>query len=234
MKNSNALQYISSYQFKNPTLLQQALTHPSFARDKEMRTGQKVLDYERLEFLGDAVLAMVITDILINKYPDETEGELAKRRAALVCSSALAKVATDCKLGKMLILGESEKTAGGKKNPKILENAMEAVIGAVYVDGGFTSAFQFIQKLWHDLVHDMNEVPVDYKTLLQEWSQKRGKPIPDYQLIKQSGPAHLPQFEVEVIVEGCEKSRGTGASKKAAQSEAAKLLYTQLTSENDQ
>lgn len=234
MNNSKTLQYISDYQFKNPALLEQALTHPSFARDKEARTGRKVPDYERLEFLGDSVLAMVITDILMNKYPDEAEGELAKRRAALVCSSALAEVAMDCELGKMLILGESERTSGGKNNPKILENAMEAVIGAVYIDGGLPVVFQLIQKLWHNLVYRMNEVPVDHKTLLQEWSQKRGKPIPDYQLIKQSGPSHLPKFEIEVTIEGGEKARGIGASKKTAQSEAAKLLYSKLTVEKKQ
>jgi ribonuclease-3 len=212
-----SLEDIIAYQFSDASLLKEALTHPSAGKP----------NYERLEFLGDSVLSLLVTEYLLTFYPDEKEGGLAKRRAALVRRETLAAMAGHIRLGSFLIMGEGEDTSGGRKNVANLENAFEALLGAIYLDGGLRAAKAVLLPLLDPHASRMKDPPGDAKTLLQEWVQGIGKPLPAYTLIEASGPAHSPVFVVEVSVEGLGLARGSGASKKAAEMEAAEALLSQ-------
>ncbi len=205
-----------SYTFKNRSLVKQALTHSSYANEHR---GQGIPDNERLEFLGDAVLETVSSEYLYNKFPDKPEGELSKIRASMVCEPTLAKCAVDFDLGNYLRLGKGEEALGGRQRDSILSDTIEALIGAVYLDGGFEAAKELILRkiLTHIGEEDLF---VDSKTKLQEIVQEQRKK-PEYELINEEGPDHNKTFTVSVSVDGNVLGTGIGRTKKAAQQKAA-------------
>lgn len=216
------LEEILGYQFRNPRLLEEALTHPSMSR--QHNEGDPLFNYERLEFLGDAVLGLVIAELLIRKYPKEKEGALAKRQAGLVRGEAVASVAIKLEIGRFIIMTHGEESTGGRENISNIENALEAIIGAIYRDSSIENAAAFICKHWVSLVENMKEPPKDPKTSLQEWAQAKGLPIPEYTVIRTTGPSHNPRFTVTVAVEGHDAVQAEGASKKKAEKSAARKL----------
>lgn len=210
------IEKVLGYKFKNKKLLEEALSHPSLDNG---------VSYERMEFLGDSVLDIVISELLYEKHPDEKEGELAKRRAALICGATLSNVALSIGIGKYIKMSAGEESGGGRENSANLENVFEAIIAAIYLDGGIEPARKFINGLFEKLAGDMKEAPKDPKTSLQEWAQARGFPIPSYKMLKQEGPAHEPLFTIEVSVEGYDSVKAEGTSKKQAEIlAAAKML----------
>lgn len=211
------------YRFKNTALLMAALTHPSLQGGTA-----RVEDYERLELLGDAVLTLVITEMLLERFPAEAEGDIVKRRAALVNGRVLAEVADAMKLGVHLRLSESEEASGGRQNRRNLENAVEALIGAIYNDGGMEIARQFIVLRFAARIAEMQAPPQDAKTGLQEWAQGRGLPLPSYTLTNQSGPSHAPEFTVAVAVEGFAPAEAKAGNKREAERMAAEQLLSQV------
>lgn len=217
------LQNVSWQQFRESDLVRQALTHPSCAQ----RDQDAPYNNQRLEFLGDSVLGMVVADMLYHMYPTEQEGELARRFSALVCGEQLVAVARKIGLNRALILSDSEEENDGRENPSNLEDACEALIGAVYLDGGFDAVRQFIYQHWYELAESIAEPPKDPKTALQEWAQARSLPLPKYELIQEDGPSHAPAFTIRVQVKGLGKAEATASSKKAAEREAAALLMRQ-------
>jgi ribonuclease III len=214
------------HSFAAPGLLQDALTHPSLAGFRA-RKNSGTAPYERLEFLGDRVLGLVIAGWLYEKFPEASEGEMAKRHAALVNRDALRAVAEDIGLGQYLRLARGEETGAGRKNLATLPDAMEAVIGALYLDGGLAAAAQFIQRYWQKDI-GIAEAPADPKTVLQEWAQGQGLPLPNYKVIEHSGPAHAPKFVIEASVKGHPPAAAEGNSKREAEKAAAKLLMQQI------
>ncbi|MDX2027849.1 MAG: ribonuclease III [Alphaproteobacteria bacterium] len=213
------------YEFKTPDLLQDALTHPSLAGFRQRKKG--VMPYERLEFLGDRVLGLVIADWLYETFPESSEGDLAKRHAALVNREALRGVANEIGLGQYLRLARGEEASAARKNLATLPDAMEAVIGALYLDGGLKAAQKFIQRYWQKDIA-VKEAPADPKTALQEWAQGQGLPLPQYKVVEHSGPAHAPKFVIAVSVKGHDPVSAEGDSKRAAQKSAAALLLKRL------
>lgn len=203
------------YRFITPALLWQALTHPSNAGE---------LSYQRLEFLGDSVLGLLVAEMLYAHYPNEAEGSLAKRHSALVCGPVLAEIATEIGIGSALRLGQSEEMTDGRRNASNLEDACEALIGAIYLDGGLEAARGFVEAHWKIRARTTVAPPRDAKTTLQEWAQARSLPLPEYHLIGQHGPAHAPIFTVEVRVRNHESRQGDGTNKRTAEQAAAKAL----------
>ncbi len=212
------------HSFTKPDFLQQALTHPSLA-GKQRRKGP--VAYERLEFLGDRVLGLVIAEWLFQKFPDADEGDLAKRHAGLVNRDALRVVADQIGLGHHVLLARGEDVGAARKNLAILPDAMEAVIGALYLDGGLKPAQDFIHRYWERDIA-IATAPDDPKTALQEWAQGHGLPLPTYKVLEHSGPAHAPKFVVEVIVKNHPSATAAGDSKRAAQKSAAEALLKVL------
>ncbi|KIL98729.1 Ribonuclease III [Paramagnetospirillum magnetotacticum MS-1] len=222
MKGAAAdLPALLGHAFARPELLSQALTHPS---TQQHRRSQGSDPYERLEFLGDRVLGLVVAEMLFLRFPDEAEGALARRHAALVRREAVARIANEIGLGRHLVLAKGESDAGGRTNPGILADACEAVIGALYADAGFAVAAAFVRSRWEPMMEEALAPPKDAKTGLQEWAQGRGKPLPAYKMLGQEGPPHEPTFLMEVSVEGVGSAVGRGASKRVAEQAAAKLL----------
>ncbi|MDB2414906.1 ribonuclease III [Rickettsiales bacterium] len=214
---------IIGYKFKDDSLLKEALTHPSITKFNSQNNSD-IFNYERLEFLGDSVLGLIIAEILIDKYPNEQEGQLAKRQSALVKGETVSKVAKELNIGKYINMTQGEESTGGRSNLSNIENALEALIGALYVDGGITEAKIFIKKHWKDIIDQMKVPPKEHKTSLQEWAQGNGLPIPEYNVVEISGPSHSPSFIVEVYVQGFDPVRAKGKNKKKAEKEAAKEL----------
>ena len=212
--------------FSSLELLEDALTHPSLA-GSHTRKKSGTPPYERLEFLGDRVLGLVIAEWLYERFPEANEGEMAKRHAALVNRDALRAVAIEIGLGQYLHLARGEEAGAARKNIATLPDAMEAVIGALYLDGGLPPAVAFIQRYWQKDI-DVSEAPADAKTVLQEWAQGRGLPLPHYKVIERSGPAHAPKFVIEASVKGYPSVSAEGDSKRAAEKAAAKLLMQQI------
>lgn len=214
------------YQFKKPELLFKALTHSSAGMEK---------NYERLEFLGDRVVGLVIAEELFHMFKDENEGDLAKRHAALVQGRMLARIARRINLGDAMELSEAERAAGGSKNENILADAMESVIGAIFVDQGMLEQTRrIIRELWGDTIKVMKEPPQDPKTALQEWAQGRGLPLPSYELVSRTGPDHAPTFEIKVEVEGYPSWTSPGSSRRKAEKEAAAVLLAHLCEMEEQ
>jgi ribonuclease-3 len=210
--------------FREPALLEQALTHSSAA-------GRGRTSNQRLEFLGDRVLGLVIADRLLEAYPDEEEGALALRLAALVSADSLAAVARVLDLGRFVLLAPGEEAGGGRANPANLADACEAVIGALYLDAGFDAAraaHAFVAKHWRALIAAQLEPPKDAKTALQEWTQARGLGLPSYRLVASEGPDHRPLFRVAVEVRDHGGEEAAGAGKREAERLAAERMLTRL------
>jgi len=208
---------VIGYQFQTPGLLSQALTHSSYANEKHMKKGS---DNERLEFLGDAVLEIVSSEFLYLNYPKLPEGDLTKMRASLVCEPTLAFCTRQLNLGDYLLLGKGEDMTGGRKRKSILSDALEAVIGAIYLDGGFASAKEFILKfILTDIEH--KQLFYDSKTILQEVVQASYKEELCYRLVGEEGPDHDKHFMVEAWIGEMLIGKGEGPTKKAAEQEAA-------------
>lgn len=218
------LQEKAGYIFSDTKLLTKALTHPSLSGNSD------VSPYERLEFLGDRVLGLVIADMLMREFPNEGEGAIAKRHTAVVQRKALAQIAGEISLGGFLLLSQGENDSGGRQKDTILADALEALIGAIYLDGGLTPVAAFIRRYWMPLVREHETPPEDPKTTLQEWAQAQEKPLPQYEVIAQTGPAHEPVFDVRLTVEGLAPVVASGGSKREAEKEAARALLMQIES----
>ena len=217
MTDLRAFQEKIGYEFENRNLLLQALTHSSYANEKHMR---KLSDNERLEFLGDAVLEIISSDYLFDNYPELPEGELTKLRASIVCEPTLALCAVEMSLGDYLLLGKGENQTGGRNRKSILSDALEAVIGAIYLDGGFTSAKEFVLKyILTDIEH--KQLFYDSKTILQEEIQGSGRGTLHYELVREEGPDHNKHFVVAAFVDEERLGVGEGPTKKAAEQQAA-------------
>ena len=217
------------YRFHNISLLQNALTHSSYANE---RWHNSLLSNERLEFLGDSVLGMLVAEYLYRTFPDRPEGELTRMRADMVCEKTLANVANSIGLGEHLLLGHGEEQSKGRTRNSILADAMESVIAACFLDGGMEAAQDFVKRFI------LVEVPVkklnnaDYKTALQELVQQKKNQVLAYTLIGESGPDHDKQFTVEVSLNGKSVGQGTGTSKKRAEQMAAQAAIALLFPEN--
>lgn len=222
---------VLGHDFTNLGLLQDAVTHPSLAglerTNRKSNTGPG-LAYERLEFLGDRVVGLVVAEWLLERYPNEREGALAKRHASLVRRESLGRVADAIGLGAYLRMSPAELQSGGRGNRTVLGDACEAVLGALYLDGGLEPVTRFVRKALSESIDKAAPPPLDSKTALQEWAQGRGKPLPSYELIERSGPAHEPVFVVAVRVAGMEPVTGTGSSKRIAEKKAANTLLRQV------
>lgn len=214
------------YTFKDDSLLNRALTHRSCGQQEA--DGKTPYSNQRLEFLGDAVLGLVIADLLHGMYPTEQEGDLAKRYAALVRGETLAEIAAEISLGDALIMAESEVDGGGAENASNLEDACEALIGAIYLDGGIEAARNFIHTHWQERAETTSEPPKDPKTALQEWAQGRGYDLPAYEVLEATGPSHAPEFTIEVSVQEHGSAKASAGNKKIAEREAAQELLATL------
>ncbi|MFN4282629.1 MAG: ribonuclease III [Alphaproteobacteria bacterium] len=212
------------HRFAKPTLLTEALTH----RSAVVVNGPYRYGYERLEFLGDRVLGLVVADLLLERFPAESEGALARRFNALVQGETLADIAAEIDLGAHLIMAAGEEAAGGRVNKSILSDVCEAVIAALYLDGGLPAAAQFIHRYWTPLIAEAKRPKRDGKTRLQEWAQSRGHPLPDYKTLSREGPPHNPIFAVRVTVLGAGEAEGQGSSKRMAEQAAADALLLNL------
>ncbi|MCE5342391.1 MAG: ribonuclease III [Eubacteriales bacterium] len=214
-----SLQAALQYHFHNGALLRLALTHPS---------AKEPNDNQRLEFLGDAVLEFVISDLLYHKYPQRQEGELTARRASLVCEETLCHLARELRLGESLRMGHGEESTAGREKPSILADAMEAVIAAVYLDGGAEEAHRLIERLFKDEEALSALRGQDDKGLLQAFTQARELGLPLYEVVEENGPAHDRHFLCEARVAGEAVARGEGVSKKAAEQAAARVALAIL------
>ena len=212
------------HSFTRTELLTEALTHPSAGR----RRGAGRRGYERLEFLGDRVLGLVVAELLWRRFATEAEGELARRHTQLVRREALAEVAKALGLAAYLIVSPGEDAAGVRDNPSVLADACEAVIAALYLDGGLPAAARFVEQWWGDRLGATGAPPRDPKTALQEWAQARGLPLPAYRTVATEGPAHRRRFTVIVMVEGLVPASATGTSKRAAETAAAAAALASL------
>ncbi len=211
------------YRFADERLLRQALTHRSYGQPNN----------ERLEFLGDSIVNHFVALALYHRFPQLREGELSRLRAHLVCQTTLHEVAAELNLGVVLLLGEGELKSGGAERPSILSDALEALIAAVYLDGGFEAAKQFVDRFFKRRLEQLDPAKSlkDPKTRLQEWLQGRKRPLPKYVLVDVRGEAHAQEFEVECSVEGVLTTRGVGASRRAAEQASAALAIDQLESQ---
>jgi ribonuclease-3 len=217
------------YRFADPALLREALTHSSAAG----RGRRAAASNERLEVLGDRVLGLVIADLLIRRFANEGEGGLTRRHAALVSGATLAEIALELALGDCLVLARSEADTGGRSKPATLANVLEALIGALYLDGGLEPAATFIGRHFGPRLRAMRAPPQDPKTALQEWAQGRGLALPDYRVVEVAGPAHAPRFEVSVEVGDRPPATAVAGSKRAAEQAAAERLLAALATEPD-
>ena len=207
------------HSFQEPELLRRALTHSS-ARIAAPKTH----DNERLEFLGDRVLGLAVAALLCEQFPDAPEGELARRFNRLVRKETCAEVALEMEIGRYMLMSGGESDSGGRAKTTILGDACEAVLGAVFLDGGYEAARDVIHKFWSEKLSEQDHVPTDAKSALQEWAQGRGMPLPQYVEIDRSGPDHAPQFVAEVLIDGLSPGRGEGPSKRVAEQAAASAV----------
>lgn len=213
------------YCFSNPSLLRDALTHSSFANERPLDASS---DNERLEFMGDAVLQWAISDMLWDRYPNATAGELTRRRADLVCEGKLAEIASGVGIGAAIRLGKGEERSGGREKPRLLASALEACVAAVYLDGGTRAATELCRTLFENLMVCEAPGARDYKSRIQEVLQRQGQKPPSYRLIGSVGPDHARNFHVAALVDGEERAQGQGRSKLEAEQVAAQALLLQL------
>jgi len=212
---------VLGHDFARPELLREGLTHPSAAADRRASAG----NYDRLEFLGDRVLGVIVAERLLRQFPDAPAGELARRYNALVRRESLAGVARAIGLGRHVRMSKSERATGGEEKSALLADACEAVIAALYLDGGMEAAARFVDRYWKALMDEAGTADKDPKTALQEWAHQTVEAPPTYAVIGREGPPHEPTFTVEVTIEGATGRRlsatGTGGSKRAAEQAAA-------------
>ena len=220
-KSFKALEKALGFKFEDRALLEQALTHASVRGGKAHRQ-----DNERLEFLGDRVLGLAIAELLVEALPEATEGQLARHYNRLVRGGTCAAVARDVGLGEHVILSDSEAESGGRDKSTILADAIEALLGASFLLGGYEAARQMVRRLWAGYLKEIPAVTVDAKSQLQEWAQGQGLPLPEYVEVSRKGPDHAPHFTAEVRIAGKPPARGEGASKRAAEQAAARALLS--------
>ena len=215
------------YTFKNSELILQAFRHSSYVNEQ---VGANLEDNERLEFLGDAVLDLAISHFLMERFRDANEGDLSKFRAMLVDEAGLSHVATRLNLGGYLALGKGEEQSGGRHKPSILADTTEALIGAIYLDGGFDAAKLIIQRLFSPLLKKVHSEDLlqDFKSLLQEYTQQAYKTLPKYRLVEETGPAHDKAFCIALSINGKFLAEGRGKSKKEAEQHAAREAFFRL------
>lgn len=232
LKILHDLQKRLAYNFRDSNLLSTALTHRSYVNENQHLS---LSDNERLEFLGDSILGACVSDLIIKKYAASSEGELTKTRAALVGEKNLAQLARNLRIGDCLLIGRGEENAGSRDKDSFLANALEAVVAAVYLDAGFDSVNDVINKLIEPLLEG-NNLPsdyFDYKTALQELCQKRYKTTPIYIVVDSTGPEHARIFEVRVVIINKLTEYGSGKSKKEAEKQAAQKAWEALQNEED-
>ena len=218
-----------AYAFRDALLLTTALTHRSWLNESQ---DPARADNERLEFLGDAVFALVSSDLLMKRYPEQPEGGLSKARAAMVNEAGLARIADGIALGQWIYLGHGEEQAGGRQKRSLLANALEAVIGAIYLDGGFEAAFRVAAKLMEPMLDSVGvAASKDFKSRLQELAQARLQMAPSYTVLSESGPDHAKTFEVAILIGDKEYGRACGRSKKEAQQSAAERALAIMEAE---
>ena len=222
------VEQVIQYTFHKIELLQEALTHSSYANEHR---NYHVKDNERLEFLGDAILDLIISEYLFKKHPEMPEGDLSKIRASIVCENSLAKMSRLMNIGEYLLLGKGEELTGGRERSSILADAFEAITGAIFLDGGFDAAKAYLTRtLVHQVeqVHSLEDLYTDYKTLLQEQIQKESSEPIHYEVIDEEGPDHDKHFYVEVYHENKVLGKGIGKSKKEAEQDAAKKALNKI------
>ena len=217
-----ALETTIGYRFADSALLERALTHISALKGAQGRAGS----YQRLEFLGDHVLGLAVSEMLFAAFPKADEGELSRRLADLVRRESCAEVARAIDLGAALRLGASESNAGGRSRQAILADVCESLIGAVFLDGGYKAAASFAERFWAARMRTPARPLRDPKTMLQEWAQARGLPTPSYREVERTGPHHNPEFRVEVALPNRGPAEGKGRSKRAAEQAAAAAMLT--------
>ncbi len=232
IKDIKIVQDILGHTFADVDLLVRSFSHSSIAGEKKGDVKSHSLSNERLEFVGDRVLGLVIAHMVFETFPDEAEGAMARRHTALVRREALARVGNDLEFGRFMLMSKGEDDAGGRNNPALLANTMEAVIAALYLDGGLSAAEEFIRKYWKPLLDEDIIPPRDPKTALQEWAQARAMELPIYAEISREGPPHAPVFCIEVSLEGVEPARAAGQSKRTAERTAAEIMLKRLEAEN--
>jgi ribonuclease-3 len=220
-----------AYQFSNIALLERALTHKSYANENRVPYHN-----ERMEFLGDAVLNLAVSEYLMRTCPDSTEGDLSRLRAAVVSEPALAAIAREIGLGSYILLGRGEEQSGGRDKDSLLANCLEALIASIYLDTGKEAAEAFVIRFFGDMIKKTctSRGILDNKTELQELCQERLKQLPEYKVVSETGPDHQKQFEVEVWIKGRLSGRGIGRSKKEAEQRAAKEALEKLTENRGQ
>ncbi|MBU6338435.1 MAG: ribonuclease III [Rickettsiales bacterium] len=214
-----------NYNFSDEALLEEAITHPSLSKENNNKK-----NYQRLEFLGDKVLSLTIGDFLMKKYENEAEGDLSKRQAALVSGETLSEIALEIGLNEIIKISKGEQNLGGATNKRNLENSLEALIGAIYLDGGYESATNFIMRFWREHLNRDYNPPKDPVSSLQELIQLQSKQLPEYKIEKCGGSDHAPQFRAILRISGIdEEFSAIGKSKKEAQKEVAKITLNFLT-----
>jgi ribonuclease-3 len=226
---ATALEQRIGYHFRDAALLDRALTHISALSGSQGRSGS----YQRLEFLGDHVLGLAISDMLFRAFPTANEGELSRRLADLVRREACAEVARELDLGPAIRLGNSEISGGGRKRTAILADVCESLVGAVFIDGGYEAAAALVERCWGERMRTPARPLRDPKTALQEWAQGRGLPTPVYREVERTGPHHDPEFLVAVELPGHEPAEGRGRSKRTAEQAAAAAMLGRAGIEAD-
>jgi ribonuclease-3 len=222
---SDQLQTNLGYTFSRHTLLKHAITHSSFVHEQGLDPSHS---NERLEFLGDAVLELCISDFLYHRYPDMSEGDMTKKRASLVCEPSLASLARKLSLGNFILLGQGEATEGGREKDSILSDAMEAVLGAMFLDGGIEEARALVLRLFEPLADKPSAQIKDFKSTLQEYLQKTSHETASYTIIKEEGPPHKKTFTAQAKHKNKVLGTGQGNSKKSAEQEAAAMALKKL------
>ncbi|HSQ97739.1 MAG TPA: ribonuclease III [Rickettsiales bacterium] len=218
------------YSFKNEEILITALSHPSLCYSKQLKCNS----YERLELLGDSILSFIILDLLLNEYKDLDEGEISKRESYLVCTETLFHIGQNINIGKYIFMTKGEEKLDGRHNPKIIENVVEAIIGALYLDGGLDVVRKFIIKYWFDIIKGQKVIEKDPKTRLQEWAQKNKYNIPIYTVVDQTGLESNPIFEIQVELFNLPRITGKASNKKEAEINAAKDLIKYIKKNIDE
>jgi len=221
-KEQIALETSIGYEFADKALLDRALTHISALSGRASRSGS----YQRLEFLGDHVLGLVVSDMLFRAFPKADEGELSRRLADLVRQETCAEVGRAIDLGAVIKLGASEVNSGGRRRTAILADVCEALVGAVFIDGGYSAAAALVDRLWGERMRTPARPLRDSKTVLQEWAQARGLPTPSYREVARTGPHHDPEFRVIVELPALPPAEGLGRSKRAAEQAAAAAMLS--------